>query len=590
MATSGPGPAEAGPPEVTGLVTAQQYAAGMSSAYAQVADQTAQFVAGLGGHGVDGPAVAAVHRAQELTQAAGAAWAEANTALGHQTVVKEAYMSAPDAGGKAFVTDNAGTQAAAEASPVPPVPAGDKEVKDPLKVGERIVLLDGERFAGSARARDSDGALALVAAVDTPTGRQVHVGLPIAPENRKDWKGGHAPEQEERYDEEDDDTYPVDTGATETVILDAADAAALPDQVEEMIATATAADKEYRELLKRNDRLYDEQARLQGQRFPGQGEEKMRRDWKVEHEEHYQGRRRHDCEQVAERLNPEDRAVHDERQRKIDAAGQDAWEPGKEAEAAEVCGMTPAEFAELTELERIGDGNRTSAQIDRREELMNGGGDYSHPILPPLLEEQGALVCGLTPEEYREMERLEGIPKPSTYNERYNRTHRTRTEEEQARLDELHHAPGGVQGDTPEQTYKLRNKYRSGLENHYQSMWQTAVARERQAEMEATAQPLDAATAAKLEQVVAESDEVGTQLEERGGVAITTIEVPAVNGGALVIEAMQEEETGGVRYRAERKPADADEDWSPGWNMDPYTATAGGMRKLAKTIADAATV
>ncbi|HKT03496.1 MAG TPA: hypothetical protein VJT31_28545 [Rugosimonospora sp.] len=66
------------------------------------------------------------------------------------------------------------------------------------------------------------------------------------------------------------------------------------------------------------------------------------------------------------------------------------------------------------------------------------------------------------------------------------------------------------------------------------------------------------------------------------------MEVPARNGGALVIEAMQEEEEGGVRYRVERKPADADEDWSPGSKMDPYTATAGGMRKLANTIAAAA--
>lgn len=139
MATSGPGPAEAGAPEVTGLVTAQRYAAGMSSAYAQVADQTAQFVAGLGGPGVEGPAVAAVHRAQELTQAAGAAWAEANTALGRQTVVKEAYSSAPDAGGKAFMTDNADTQCTAvEALPAPP----------PVDIGEGVLFL-GDVNAGA---------------------------------------------------------------------------------------------------------------------------------------------------------------------------------------------------------------------------------------------------------------------------------------------------------------------------------------------------------------------------------------------------------------------------------------------------------
>ena len=61
-----------------------------------------------------------------------------------------------------------------------------------------------------------------------------------------------------------------------------------------------------------------------------------------------------DCEQVARRLSREDRAVHDERQRKIDAAGQDAWEPGKEAEAAgrfaEATGFFDAALAILTEM------------------------------------------------------------------------------------------------------------------------------------------------------------------------------------------------------------------------------------------------
>ncbi|WP_146180001.1 hypothetical protein [Micromonospora sp. RP3T] len=50
-----------------------------------------------------------------------------------------------------------------------------------------------------------------------------------------------------------------------------------------MIATAVAADKEYRRLVKERVRLYDERLRLESRRFPGRGEEKIRADWKVEH-------------------------------------------------------------------------------------------------------------------------------------------------------------------------------------------------------------------------------------------------------------------------------------------------------------------
>jgi hypothetical protein len=106
MSTSGPepDPADTGTPEVTGLGTAQLYAAGMSHACAGIASLAAQFAAGLGDQDVAGPALAAVARAQELTQAAGTAWAQAAAALDRQTAVKEAYASAPEAGGKAFVT------------------------------------------------------------------------------------------------------------------------------------------------------------------------------------------------------------------------------------------------------------------------------------------------------------------------------------------------------------------------------------------------------------------------------------------------------------------------------------------------------
>ncbi|WFF08066.1 hypothetical protein O7622_05700 [Micromonospora sp. WMMD1076] len=209
-------------------------------------------------------------------------------------------------------------------------------LRDRLRLGGRMVLRDGERLVGSASVAGADGELALVAAVDTPAGRQVHLGLPIAAEDKAAWRGGHASAQETVLDEDGEECM-VDTGADVTVVLDAVDVARLPEQIDAMVATAVAADKEYRRLVKESNRLYDERLRLESRRFPGRGEEKIRADWKVVHALKYQGFRRRDYEQVADRLSPQDRAVYDERQRRIDAAGRDGWEPGREAEASEVC-------------------------------------------------------------------------------------------------------------------------------------------------------------------------------------------------------------------------------------------------------------
>jgi hypothetical protein len=467
---------------------------------------------------------------------------------------------------------------------------GKEGVPDPLRVASRIVLREGERFAGSGSVAGSDGQLALGAAVDTPQGRQVHLGLPIDPEDKKNWRGGNAPNEEERPvedDEADGETYTIETGADDTVVLDAADAARLAGEIEGIIERATAADKEYRQLVKNSNRLYDQRTKLEERRFPGRGEEKIALDNRVEHDEKYQGRRRRDVERAVDRLSPADRAAYDERQRKIDAAGRDAWEPGKEAEAAEVCGLTGDEFKEMRDLERIPYQQRTAAQEQRLDQLAHGGGDCLHPVLPPLLAEQAALVCGLTLDEYREMEALDRIPARSRH-EYHNRGRRVRMDAEQARLDELEASPRGATGANQRETDKLRGEYLSMLRTHHSSKSKLADARAEQAAMEATAQPLDAATAAELERVTANLDAVGQTLDERGGYASAGVEIPSRNGGALVVEAMQEEEEGGVRYRVERKPADADEDWYVGSNMDPYTATPGGLRKLGKLARDLA--
>lgn len=95
---------DATPGEVSGLVTAQQYAAQMSTAMANQVPLTENFMASLTSNEVSGDAVAAAARAQELSAAASQAWTEANTALHRQDVVKEAYAAVPDAGNKGFVT------------------------------------------------------------------------------------------------------------------------------------------------------------------------------------------------------------------------------------------------------------------------------------------------------------------------------------------------------------------------------------------------------------------------------------------------------------------------------------------------------
>lgn len=103
--------------EVTGLATAQTYAAGMNNACASAAVDAETFAAVLAGQGVVGPAAAALARAQELSAAAGAAWADVGAALDRQTVVKEAYAAVPEAGTKQFVTDTARGVVAVPAAP-----------------------------------------------------------------------------------------------------------------------------------------------------------------------------------------------------------------------------------------------------------------------------------------------------------------------------------------------------------------------------------------------------------------------------------------------------------------------------------------
>ncbi|EEP69807.1 DNA-binding protein [Micromonospora sp. ATCC 39149] len=311
-----------------------------------------------------------------------------------------------------------------------PPGAGEKPaVKDRLRVGGRFLLRDGERFAGSGFVAGSLGELVLGAAVDTPGGQQVHLAVPIYPEDRSAWRGGHAPSREVVVDE-DGEECAVDTGADATVVLDAADAARLPEVVEDVIARAVEADRLFRQVVRAQEAIA-----------------------------------------LGERVRQEERT---QEQRRRDA--------------------------------------------------------------------------------------------------------------EQARLDELDAAPGGATGATPRATYKLRGEYLFMLRAHHAAKAKLAGARAAQAAMYATARPLDEATAAELARVTAELEAVSARHDEMAGWASAAAEISARNGGALVVEALQEED-GGVSYRVDRRPADADEDWSAGSATDPFTTTPGGLRKGAKLVA-----
>ena len=135
------------PGEVTGLESAKAYAAGMHDAYAIAASRTETFAAQLGSGGVlGGPAVQAVARAQDLTGQASTAWAQASGALDQQTVVKEAYTVAPEAGDKQFLTDGAHAGAA------PPRASARAETKGHHYNPDQPRAADGKWAAAEAAA------------------------------------------------------------------------------------------------------------------------------------------------------------------------------------------------------------------------------------------------------------------------------------------------------------------------------------------------------------------------------------------------------------------------------------------------------
>lgn len=256
-----------------------------------------------------------------------------------------------------------------------------------------------------------------------------------------------------------------------------------------------------------------------------------------------------------------------ELQEQIDAPGRHAWEPDRTDEAAAICGLTPDEFREMQDLKTMPYLRRTRKQNHRLDQL-----DHRWP---PLLEQQAALVCGLTIEEFREMWRLE-------------RLGRRRHPHEQARLDELDASTRGATAATARKTVRMRGSYLALQSAHHSVKLDLATTRRELAAFDATARPLAPAAPADLARVTAELADVSQRHERMNGAVTATAEVPGRNGGALVLVAIQQED-GGVRYQVDRKPADADAEWGPGDGAEPYSSTAAGLRKVAKLATTLAT-
>jgi hypothetical protein len=314
------------------------------------------------------------------------------------------------------------------------------------------------------------------------------------------------------YDEDKQRWRGADAGAT--VVLDGDGVEQLADAVEEVIAQAATKRAEFRRICKEDERLRDLRAELESRRFPGRGEQKIQLDWDLGHKQKVQASRARRLEAAAARLGAQDRAAYDALQEQIDAA--------------------------------------------------------PHANRWLLREQQAAIICGLTVDEYREMRALEG-----------EFGFRRRTPAEQARLDELDAATGGATDG--KRTHRMRGRYVAYLWPYHDGEQDVAKLEQQVAEMEAAALPLDDHTAAELQRVVAEHTAVSDEWEQRAGDVSASAKV-AGEWGDLVIEAIQGEE-GDVQYRMARRPPGASDEWSPGADGSmPFEPTPNSMRKVVALV------
>ncbi|RAO03101.1 hypothetical protein [Micromonospora noduli] len=464
--------------------------------------------------------------------------------------------------------------------PAAPAHAGSADalrIRDLLRVADTMVLRDGENFAGSASVRDGEGLMVLAAAVDTADGRVVHVAVPVPEESKADWKGAHTTAQESRIDPEDGDTYSVNTYSDATAIIGADDVAELPARVDDVIAQAAKVDREYRQLIRKSDRLHKERLQLELARFADAADAALQLRLDSSERQHYrcQQRRWAYVQDCLDRLGPDDRAGYEDLQRRIAAAGVDRFEPGREDLAAEVCGLTVREYRELVDIRRKPRHARTRDEQTRHDVLS---GDRK----PLLLAEQAAIIHGLSVDEYREWEALTNLGEPRTAGP--YRSARGRTPEQQARYNMLQSSPRGATGATPGQTMQIRSQFDAYQRAHHSDKLTWTAERLERAELAARARPLDQVDAARLKQVIAEYDKINDRCEALGGEITARVEIPGHHNAKLVVEAVQREEDGGVDYQVRCVPPNAAEDGSLG--DDPYRTTASGLRKLAKTLAN----
>lgn len=504
--------------------------------------------------------------------------------------VRHMAIQAQGGAGEVYNQDtgpSTGAATTAEPAPEPTKTEPSKTVKDPVKVGTKMDLGDGETFAGSAKTRsDQAGAMVLVAAVDTPDGRVLHVGV-VHEESKGDWRGGNAPAQEEKVEgfedggdpadynlspeEVEDMTYTVDTGADTTVVIPADAAAQLPEQVDEIIAKAKEVDQEYKATTRQYDKLDREREKIEGKRFadPADVERKKHLDHRMDHSTKYQKWRRDQMRKVRAKLSPEDQARYDELQEQIDRAGVDIFEADKEAEAAAVCDLSVDQLRELQELKRIPYTKRTRAQ-HARVDFLGGDGAYR----PDLLTQQAALVRGLTFDEYVELGRLRAIGDPKSL------VKGGRNEQQEARYQQLVNAPGGATEATPEKTRKTRNGFENTQATHHDTKLEWAREKAEREELMSRAGPLNEKDAARLEQVNAELAVLGDRIDTLTDTK-TAVEIPGKDGKTLIVAAHQQEEYGGVDYVVDVRPADADEDWYSGSVTEPYRTDDRGLQKVA---------
>ncbi len=160
----------------------------------------------------------------------------------------------------------------------------------------------------------------------------------------------------------------ADVGAT--VVLDAAGAERLADAVEQVIEQAAAADAEFRRICKADDRLTAQCAALEERRFPGRAEEKMQLDTKLRYDSKTQQDRGRYLDAAIDRLGPSDRAAYDSLQERIAALDHAERWPLREQQAAIICGLTLDEYRERRALEgEFGFRRRTPAEQARLDEL-----------------------------------------------------------------------------------------------------------------------------------------------------------------------------------------------------------------------------